>query len=172
MSLREIKLMSDFYLTTDIEKYRDTLESICKESSDYLMKVEGRPALSAFADVYETIPDLPKNFPVKCFTFIYKEEAVGYAWIVEDTERELFFILGFNVAESSRRQKCGTQAICALDEIYKDYNTSELLVSTKNYTGLNFWVNNGYAEITCVIPPEEQGTVSTELNLRRHIQRQ
>ena len=44
--------MSDFYLTTDIEKYRDTLESICKESSDYLMKVEGRPALSAFADVY------------------------------------------------------------------------------------------------------------------------
>ena len=23
MSLREIKLMSDFYLTTDIEKYRD-----------------------------------------------------------------------------------------------------------------------------------------------------
>ena len=25
MSLREIKLMSDFYLTTDIEKYRDTL---------------------------------------------------------------------------------------------------------------------------------------------------
>jgi hypothetical protein len=83
MSLREIKLMSDFYLTTDIEKYRDTLESICK-----------------------------------------------------------------------------------------DYNTSELLVSTKNYTGLNFWVNNGYAEITCVIPPEEQGTVSTELNLRRHIQRQ
>lgn len=39
MSLREIKLMSDFYLTTDIEKYRDTLESICKESSDYLMKV-------------------------------------------------------------------------------------------------------------------------------------
>ncbi len=127
MSLREIKLMSDFYLTTDIEKYRDTLESICKESSDYLMKVEGRPSLSAFADVYETIPDLPKNFTVKCF---------------------------------------------ALDEIYKDYNTSELLVSTKNYTGLNFWVNNGYAEITCVIPPEEQGTVSTELNLRRHIQRQ
>jgi len=103
MSLREIKLMGDFYLTTDIEKYRDTLESICKESSDYLMKVEGRPALSAFADVYETIPDLPKNFPVKCFAFIYKEEAVGYAWIVEDTERELFFILGFNVAESSRR---------------------------------------------------------------------
>ena len=40
MSLREIKLMSDFYLTTDIEKYRDTLESICKESSNYLM--EGR----------------------------------------------------------------------------------------------------------------------------------
>ena len=172
MSLREIKLMSDFYLTTDIEKYRDTLESICKGSSDYLMKVEGRPALSAFVDVYETIPDLPKNFPVKCFAFIYKEEAVGYAWIVEDTERELFFILGFNVAESSRRQKCGTKAICALDEIYKDYNTSELLVSTKNYTGLNFWVNNGYTEITCVIPPEEQGTVSTELNLRRHIQRQ
>ncbi|MBR3341485.1 MAG: hypothetical protein IKG30_07675 [Clostridiales bacterium] len=90
MSLREIKLMSDFYLTTDIEKYRDTLESICKESSDYLMKVEGRPALSAFADVYETIPDLPKNFPVKCFAFIYKEEAVGYAWIVEDTEEGIF----------------------------------------------------------------------------------
>lgn len=70
--------MSDFYLTTDIEKYRDTLESICKESSDYLMKVEGRTALSAFADVYEIIPDLPKNFPVKCFAFIYKDEVVGY----------------------------------------------------------------------------------------------
>lgn len=33
MSLREIKLMSDFYLTTDIEKYRDTLESICKDNN-------------------------------------------------------------------------------------------------------------------------------------------
>ena len=96
MSLREIKLMSDFYLTTDIEKYRDTLESICKESSNYLVEAEGRLALSAFADVYEIIPDLPKNFPVKCFAFIYKDEAVGYTWIVEDTERELFFILGYN----------------------------------------------------------------------------
>ena len=73
MSLREIKLMSDFYLTTDIEKYRDTLESICKESSDYLMKVEGRPALSAFADVYETIPDL---FCLNVYAFIIHKISV------------------------------------------------------------------------------------------------
>ena len=164
--------MSVFYLTTDIEKYRDTLESICNESSEHLTETEGRPSLSAFADIYETIPELPKHFPVKCYAFIYKGEAVGYAWVVEDTERELYYILGFYVAESSRRQKHGTEAICALDEIYKDYNISELLVSAKNYTGLNFWVNNGYTEITYVIPPEEQGTVSVELNLRRHIQRQ
>ena len=163
--------MCDFNLTTDIEKYRDTLESICNESTEYLMEAEGRPALSAFADVYEIIPDLPKNFPVKCFAFIYKDEAVGYTWIVEDTERELFYILGFNVAEKFRRQKLGTEAIHALDEVYKNYNISELLVSTKNFTGLNFWVNNGYSEITVVLPPEAQGTVSTELNLRRHIQR-
>ena len=164
--------MSDFYLTNDIEKYRDTLESICTESSGHLIEAEGRPSLSAFADIYETIPELPKGFPVKCFAFIYKGEAVGYAWIVEDTERELYYILGFYVAESSRRRKFGTEAICALDEIYKKYDISELLVSSKNYIGLNFWVNNGYTEITCVIPPEEQGTVSTELNLRRHIQRE
>jgi len=164
--------MNDFNLTTDIEKYRDTLESICKESSECLLEVEGRPALSAFADVHDTIPDLPNHFPVKCYAFIHKDEVVGYAWIVEDTERELFYILGFYIAENSKRQKYGTQAIYALDEIYKDYNTSELLVSAKNYVGLNFWVNNGYTEITCVIPPEEQETVSTELNLRRRIQRQ
>ena len=115
---------------------------------------------------------MPKDFPVKCFAFIFKSEAVGYAWIVEDTERELYYILGFYVAESSRRQKFGTEAIRALDEIYKEYNISELLVSANNYMGLNFWVNNSYTEITWVIPPEEQGTVSTELNLRRHIQRQ
>ena len=165
------RTMSDFYLTSDIEKYRDTLESICRESSAHLMEAEGRPALSAFDDIYETVPELPKNFPGKCFAFIYKGEAVGYAWIVEDTERELYYILGFYVAEGSRRQKCGTKAICALDEIYGDYNISELLVSANNYSGLNFWVNNGYTEITWVIPPEEQGTVSVELNLRRHIQR-
>jgi GNAT superfamily N-acetyltransferase len=164
--------MSDFNLTTNIEKYRDTLEKICKETVDHLMEVEGRPSLSAFADIYEIIPELPKHFPVKCHAFIYKGEAVGYAWVVEDTERELYYILGFYVAESSRRHKFGTEAIRALDEIYKDYNTSELLVSAKNYIGLNFWVYNGYSEITCVIPPEEQGTVSTELNLRRHIKRQ
>ena len=163
--------MSDLYLTADIEKYRDTLESICKESSEHLTVAEGRPSLSAFADIYETIPDLPKHFPVKCFAFVYKGEAVGYAWIVEDTERELYYILGFYVAESARRQKFGTEAVRALDEIYKEYDTSELLVSANNYMGLNFWVNNGYTEITCVIPPEEQGTVSAELNLRRHIQR-
>ena len=85
---------------------------------------------------------------------------------------ELFYILGFYVAESSRRHKFGTEAIRALDEIYKDYSTSELLVSAMNCVGLNFRVNNGYTEITCVIPPEEQVTVSTELNLRRHIKRQ
>ena len=164
--------MSDFDLTTDIEKYRDTLEKICKETVDHFMEVEGRPPLSAFADVYEEVPEIPKQFPIKCFAFIYKGEAVGYTWILDDTESELYYILEFSVAERFRRRKLGTEAIHALDEIYKNYNISELLVSTKNFIGLNFWVNNGYSEITLVLPPEAQGTVSTELNLRRHIKRQ
>ena len=84
----------------------------------------------------------------------------------------MYYILEFSVAEKYRRQRFGTRAVRALDEIYKNYNISELLVSAKNYIGLNFWVNNGYSEITLVLPPEAQGTVSTELNLRRNIQRE
>ena len=54
--------------------------------------------------------------------------------------------------------------------IYKEkYDKSELLVSSKNYIGLNFWVKNGYTEITRVFSSEEQNTISTELNLRKKI---
>ena len=59
----------------------------------------------------------------------------------------------------------------AIEDHYKNYEKSELLVSSKNYCGLNFWVKNGYKEITWVFSPEEQKTISTELNLRKYIQR-
>ena len=161
--------MSEFRLVTDMEKYRDSLESICSESVPYFMEVEGRPPVSAFEDMYAAVPELPKDKPVKCYAFLYNGEAAGYTGILEDDEEDLYYILEFTVGEKFRRQKIGTQALQALDKLYEKYTYSELLVSAKNFIGLNFWVNSGYTQITAVFPPEAQGTVSTELNLRKAI---
>ena len=163
--------MNELKLITKFEEYREELDRIFNESVDYFMEVEGRPTLSAFCDVNKEIPELPKEYPVCCYAFICNGEAAGYAWIVEDTDRKLYYILSFIISEKFRRKKLGTRVIEALDDIYTSYDISELLVSTKNYSGLNFWVNVGYNEITAALPPEAQGTVATELNLRRYIKR-
>ena len=161
--------MSEFGLITDIENYRAELESICGESTPFFMEVEGRPPVSAFDDIYEAVPELPKDKPAKCYAFLLDGEAAGYTWILEDDEEDLYYILEFTVAERFRRKKVGTLALKALDELYKKYTYSELLVSAKNFMGLNFWVRSGYTEITAVFPPEEQNTVAVEMNLRRTI---
>ena len=135
------------------------------------MEVEGRPPVSAFDDIYEAVPELPKDKPARCYAFLFDDEAAGYAWILEDDEEDLYYILEFTVAEKFRRKKVGTLALKALDELYKKYTYSELLVSAKNFMGLNFWVQSGYTEITLVLPPEEQNTVAVEMNLRRTLKK-
>ena len=164
--------MSELILTTELEQYRDSLEAICKGSTPFFMEVEGRPPLSVFEDIYAAVPELPKDKPVSTYAFVYEGEAVGYTRILEDDEEDLYYILEFTVAEKYRRQKLGTTALKALDELYKKYTYSELLVSAKNYGGLNFWVNSGYSEITLVLPPEAQNTAAVEMNLRRKINRE
>ena len=163
--------MSELILTSEFEKYRDSLESICRESTPFFMEVEGRPPVSALDDIYEAVPELPKDKPARCYAFLFDGEAAGYAWILEDDEEDLYYILEFTVAEKFRRQKVGTLALKALDELYKKYTYSELLVSANNYSGLNFWVRSGYTEITLVLPPEAQNTVAVEMSLRRTIRR-
>lgn len=89
---------------------------------------------------------------------------------MEDISDECYYILHFIITNNFRRHKFGTKVLKALDNIYKEkYDKSELLVSSKNYIGLNFWVKNGYTEITRVFSSEEQNTISTELNLRKKI---
>ena len=161
--------MSEFRLITDIENYRAELESICAGSVPHFMEVEGRKPLSPFDDIYEVAPEIPKEFPVQCFAFLYEGEAAGYTWVMEVEPDDLYYILEFTVGEKFRRKKVGTLALKALDELYKKYTYSELLVSAKNFMGLNFWVQSGYTEITAVFPPEEQNTVAVEMNLRRTI---
>lgn len=157
-------------LTTDINLYRKELERIHAESVEYFISAEGRRPLSAFDDIYNEVPGLPKNCPITCYAFLYKEKIIGYSWVMEEIPQSLYYILHFVIDEKYRRCKLGTMALRALDEIYKGkYDKSELLVSAMNYAGLNFWVKNGYTEITCVFSPEEQDTLSVELNLRRTV---
>ena len=164
--------MDEIELTTDLCKYRDRLERIYQNSIEYFMKVEGRTPLSAFDDIHQKVPELPENCPIVCYAFLYQEEIIGYTWVMDEIPDGLYYILHFVIAEQYRRRKLGTKALTALDEIYKNkYDKSELLVSTMNYAGINFWVKNGYSEITRVFPPEEQNTLAVELNLRRTIQR-
>lgn len=163
--------MSELILITEFKEYKKALDSIYSENVEHFMEVEGRPPLTAFCDIHKEVPELPKQYPVCCYAFIYQGEAAGYAWVMDDTDSRLYYILEFMIAKKFRRQKLGTKVIKALDDIYSSYELSELLVATKNFSGLNFWVNLGYNEITLALPPEAQGTVSTELNLRRHIKR-
>ena len=163
--------MNELILATELEKYRSSLEAVCEESVPYFIGVEGRPPVSPFDDIHAEVPELPEGKPVKCFAFICNGEAAGYAWILEDDEEDLYYILEFTVAEKYRRQGVGTAALRALDELYKKYTYSELLVSAKNFIGLSFWVRSGYTEITLVLPPEAQNTAAVEMNLRRTIRR-
>jgi ribosomal protein S18 acetylase RimI-like enzyme len=162
--------MSKIELITDVDKYKISLMSIYNESIEYFMEVEGRRPLSPFDDIYG-VAGIPKDNPVQCYAFLFEGEIVGYSWVMEDISDELYYILHFSIADSFRRQKLGTRALQAIEDMYKNYEKSELLVSSKNYYGLNFWVKNGYTEITWVFPSEEQKTVSTELNLRKYIHR-
>ena len=58
--------MSEVILTSEFEKYRDSLESICRESTPFFMEVEGRPPVSALDDIYEAVPELPRDKPARC----------------------------------------------------------------------------------------------------------
>lgn len=163
--------MSEIRLVTDIEKYREELDRICNESAEHFMKVEGRPPLTAFCDIHKEVPELPEGFPVTCYAILCDGQVAGYTWVMDDTNERLYYILEFIIGKEFRRKKAGTNTVRALDDIYSKYDISELLVSADNYEGLNFWVKNGYTEITLVLPPEAQDTVAVEMNLRRHIDR-
>ncbi|MCR5123124.1 MAG: GNAT family N-acetyltransferase [Ruminococcus sp.] len=162
--------MIELTLITDTDNYRKALQDIYEESVPHFMEVEGRKPLSPFEDIYETAPEIPREFPAKCFAFVCGGEAAGYCWVMEVEPDDLYYILEFIVGERFRKQKIGTNVLKLLDKMYnKKFGYSELLVSAKNYMGLNFWVNSGYTQITAVFPPEAQGTESTELNLRKAI---
>lgn len=163
--------MSEVRLVTDLENYRKQLDKVCEESVGFFMEVEGRPPLTAFCDIHKEVPELPAGYPVKCYAILCGGEAAGYTWVMDDTDEKLYYILEFTIGGEFRRRGVGTRALQALDEIYHSYSVSELLVSAKNYSGLNFWVNCGYNEITLVLPPEAQDTVAVELNLRKRIKR-
>ncbi|MBP5605831.1 MAG: GNAT family N-acetyltransferase [Ruminiclostridium sp.] len=163
--------MSEVRLVTDFEKNREELDKICNESTAHFMKVEGRPPLTAFCDIHKEVPELPGGFPVTCYAVLCGGEVAGYAWVMDDTDKKLYYILEFIIGERFRRKKVGSETLRALDDFYSEYSISELLVSANNYEGLNFWVKNGYTEITLVLPPEAQDTVAVEMNLRRHIKR-
>lgn len=164
--------MSKVKLITDLNLYRKSLEKIHIDSVDYFMSVEGRSPLSPFEDIYRAIPGLPENCPIACYAFLFNEEIIGYAWVMEEIPADQYYILHFVIADRYRRCKLGTMALNALDELFKDkYNRSELLVSSTNFAGLNFWVKNGYTEISGVYPPEAQNTLSVEMELRKTIQR-
>ena len=163
--------MSTIELITDIDNHEKRLMSIYNESIEYFMEVEGRRPLSPFDDIYSVEPEIPKDNPVQCYAFLFEGEIVGYSWIMEEISDRLYYILHFSIANRFRRRKLGTKALQAIEDMYKKYDKSELLVSSKNFFGLNFWVKNGYTEITWVFSSEEQMTVSTELNLRKYIHR-
>lgn len=160
--------MSELKLITDINKYKESLESIYEKSIEYFMEVEGRRPLSPFDDVYSVESEIPKQNPIQCYAFLFEEKIVGYTWVMEEISDECYYILHFIIDDNFRRRKLGTKALKELDNVYKEkYDKSELLVSSTNYIGLNFWVKNGYTEITWVFSSEEQNTISTELNLRK-----
>ena len=162
--------MSELKIITDISQYKENLERIYEESIEYFMEVEGRRPLSPFDDIHSIEPGIPQQNPIQCYAFLFEGQIVGYSWVMEDISDECYYILHFIITNNFRRHKFGTKVLKALDNIYKEkYDKSELLVSSKNYTGLNFWVKNGYTEITRVFSSEEQNTISTELNLRKKI---
>ncbi|MFC6261513.1 GNAT family N-acetyltransferase [Levilactobacillus fujinensis] len=144
------------------------LQALYIEIKPYFMTIEGRNPLSPFDDIATKIPGIPVE-KTHCLSIHTNDQVVGYIWVFEETPTNLY-ILHLSIGRQFRRHHLGQTAITALVTRYPQMTTFTLMASTKNYSGLKFWLALGFSDLLYVEAPDENAVTSTvELELRKHL---
>ncbi|WP_143463865.1 GNAT family N-acetyltransferase [Levilactobacillus enshiensis] len=151
-----------------ISAERPQLQALYTEIQPYFASIEGRLPLAPFADITLRIPGIPSE-RTHCLSIHAHGQVVGYTWVFEETPTNLY-ILHLSIGHHFRRQHLGRATIAALQTRYPQMETFTLMVSTRNYTGLKFWVALGFRDLLYVEAPAENAVTSAiELELRKHL---
>ena len=154
-------------LKHSVEIEKNDLNHIFKESKSYFNKVEGRDPLPPLVNIESIVPEL-SNDDCHCMTIFYLNTIIGYLWVFDDSPSGIY-ILHFYISEKYRKYGFGKLAIKELEKSYaeKQIETAELVVSSNNYVGLNFWRSTGFNKIISVYNSDQVGTNSIEIELQK-----